>query len=46
MTTTPWQKAIIFALISPLISVQSSSQSLYSTSAFLHDLSAEKRDRQ
>ena len=41
VTTTPWPKAIIFALITPLIIVQSSNQSLYSTFVVLHDLSAE-----
>ena len=30
MTTTPWPKAICFSLISPLIIVQSSNQTLYS----------------
>ena len=46
MTTTPWPKAIHFALIPPLIIVQSSNQSLYSMFALLHDLSAEIRDKQ
>ena len=46
MTTTPWPKAICISLISPLIIVQSSNQSLYSTFALLHDLSAETRDKQ
>ena len=46
MTTTPWPKAITFALISPPIIVQSSNQSLYSTLALLHDLSAETQDKQ
>ena len=37
MTTTPWPKAICFSLILPLIIVQSSNQSLYSTFALLHN---------
>ena len=36
MTTTPWGKAICFSLISPLIIVQSSNQTLYSMFALLH----------
>ena len=46
MTTTPWPEAITFALISPLIIMQSSNQSLYSTFALLHNSSAETRDKQ
>ena len=33
---TPWPKAISFALISPLIILQSANQSLYSMFALLH----------
>ena len=36
MTTTPWPKAICFSLMSPVIIVQSSNQSLYSMFALLH----------
>ena len=36
MTTTPWPKAIVFALISPLIILQSSNLSLYTMFALLH----------
>ena len=35
MTTTPWPKAICFSLISPLIIVQSSNETLYSMFALL-----------
>ena len=46
MTTTPWPKAIIFALISPLIIVQSSNLSLYSMFALQHGETSETRDKQ
>ena len=46
MTSTPWPKAIVNALISPLIIMQSSNQSLYSTFALLYNLLAETRDKQ
>ena len=36
MTTTRWPKAISFSLISPLIIVQSSNQTLYSMFGVLH----------
>ena len=36
VTTPPWPKAICFSLISPLIILQSSHQSLYSMFALLH----------
>ena len=46
MTTTPWPKAISFALISPLLIVQSTNQSLYSIFALLHGSSTVTRDKQ
>ena len=46
MTTTPWLKAIFFALISPLIIVQSSNLSLYSIFALQHGETSEARDKQ
>ena len=46
MTTTPWPKAICFALISPLITLQSANQSLCSMLALLHGSSTETRDKQ
>ena len=46
MTTAPWLKAILFALISPLIIVQSSHLSLSSMFALQHGESSETRDKQ
>ena len=46
MPTTPWPKAICFALISPLITLQSSNQSLYTMFTLLHGLTTEARGKQ
>ena len=46
MTTTMWPKAIVFALISPLIIVQTSNLSLYSMFALLHGEFTVTRDKQ
>ena len=46
MTTSPRLKAITFALISPLIIVQSSNLSLYSMFALQHGKTSEPRDKQ
>ena len=46
MTTTPWPKAIVFALISPLIILQSSNLSLYTMFALLHGTFIVTRDKQ
>ena len=45
MTTTPWPKAIVFALLSTLIIVQSSNLSLYSMFALLHGEFPVTRDK-
>ena len=46
MTTTPWPKAICFALISPLITVQAANQSLCTMFLLLHGLTTKARDTQ
>ena len=46
MTTFPCPKAIVFALISPLIIQQSSNLSLYSMFALQHGETSETRDKQ
>ena len=46
MTTTPWPKAISFALISPVIILQSANQSLCSMFSLLHGQSTVTRDKQ
>ena len=46
MTTTARPKAISFAHISPLIIMQSATQSLYSMFALLHGSSTVTRDKQ
>ena len=46
MITTPWPKAIVFALISPLIIVQYSNLSLYSVFVLLHGEFTVTRDKQ
>ena len=46
MTTTPWPKAIGFALIAPLIILQSCNLSLYTMFALLHCTFTITRDKQ
>ena len=46
MTTTPWRKAICFALISHLITLQSANQSLPTMFALLHGSSMATRGKQ
>ena len=46
MTTTPWPKAIVVALISPLIILQPSNLSLYTMFALLHCTFTITRDKQ
>ena len=46
MTTAPWLKAICFSLISPLIVLRSSNQSLDSMFALLHGSQTVTRDKQ
>ena len=46
MTTTPWPKAIVFALISPPIILQSSNLSLYTMFVLLHCTYTITRDEQ
>ena len=46
MTNTSWPKAIVFALISPLIILQSSNLSLYTMFALLHCTFTITRDKQ
>ena len=45
MTTTPWPKAICFALISLLITLQSANQSPYTVFSLLHGLGTEARGK-
>ena len=46
MTTTRWSKAIVFALILPLIICNLSNLALYRLSALLQDSFTETRDEQ
>ena len=46
MTTSLWPKAICFALISPLITLQSANQSLHAVFSLLHGLTTQSQGKQ